>query len=158
MNKHFHIGITSLMTIFVVLCLVTFSLLSLSSSKANANYSQKVIQSSKDYFSLRNQAYLQLDQIQEELIQIDSNSSNSNDYFDQVNHLFPLKDHQYSFEISDKNSILQVTIQIDEPMINQPYYTILSMNKKNKTKWENNSGTPILFNKGELYGLYTRFN
>lgn len=155
MNKHFHIGVSSLITIFVVLCLVTFSVLSLSSSKANINYTQKRIQANQDYYNLRNQVYEKLDQIQEELIQIDSSTSTIEDYFLKVNQQFKMNQNQYNFEVSDENTILQVTIQINEPVLNQPYYTLLQINKKNKTTWENNSGTPILFNKGEfLWTIY----
>lgn len=158
MNKHFHIGVSSLITIFVVLCLVTFSVLSLSSSKANINYTQKRIQANQDYYNLRNQVYEKLDQIQEELIQIDSSTPTIEDYFLEVNQQFKMNQNQYNFEVSDENTILQVTIQINEPVLNQPYYTLLQINKKNKTTWENNSGTPILFIKENFYGLYTRFN
>lgn len=55
-KSFFNIGITSIVLIFVLLCLLTFSVLSLVSAKADYNLSRKSAQRTTDYYEAENEA------------------------------------------------------------------------------------------------------
>lgn len=58
-----NIGSSSLLVVFLVLCLVTFSTLSLSSAKSNYNFSQRLADRRTDYYEASRKAELLLDSI-----------------------------------------------------------------------------------------------
>ncbi|MBA4700845.1 MAG: hypothetical protein H2212_15595 [Ruminococcus sp.] len=65
-----NIGSSSLLVVFLVLCLVTFSTLSLSSAKSNYNFSQRLADRRADYYEASRKAELLLDSIDNVLAEI----------------------------------------------------------------------------------------
>lgn len=58
-----NIGSSSLLVVFLVLCLVTFATLSLSGAKSNYNFSQRLADRKTDYYEASRKAELLLDSI-----------------------------------------------------------------------------------------------
>lgn len=58
-----NIGSSLLLVIFLILCLVTFATLSLTSAQSNYNFSEKLANRKTDYYSASNQAERILDRI-----------------------------------------------------------------------------------------------
>lgn len=74
-----NIGTASILVIFVILCLVTFAMLSLVSSNVDYQYSKKISDRTQDYYHASNLAEEKLNQIDEKLAHIDP--INSDTYF-----------------------------------------------------------------------------
>lgn len=63
----FNIGTASMLVIFIILCLVTFSVLSVTSANNDKNYAKTIAQRTHSYYDASNQAETQLTQIDEVL-------------------------------------------------------------------------------------------
>lgn len=70
-----NIGSSLLLVIFLILCLVTFATLSLSSAQSDYNFSKKLADRKSDYYRASNQAELILDQIDGVLAETYADSS-----------------------------------------------------------------------------------
>lgn len=77
-----NIGSSSLIVIFLVLCLVTFATLSLSSSKSDYAFSSRLAERKASYYDASNKAEIILGQIDDTLVNSYENSRNS--YFSAV--------------------------------------------------------------------------
>ena len=62
-KKSLGVGTASILMIFVLLTLVTFAVLSLSSAKADSRLSEKTVQHAKQYYEAENKAELKIAQI-----------------------------------------------------------------------------------------------
>lgn len=67
-----NMGSASMLVIFLILCLVTFSILSLSSASSDYNFSKRIAERTTDYYEASNQA-------EEVLVEIDKIFANSYD-------------------------------------------------------------------------------
>ena len=59
-----HMGTSLLLSVFLILMLVVFALLTLSSAKSNQDFAQTLAQEKKDYFSACNQAERELSEME----------------------------------------------------------------------------------------------
>ena len=59
----FNIGASSLLVIFLILCLVTFAILTLTSAKSDADFAEKLAQHKTNYYAACNTAESTLDEI-----------------------------------------------------------------------------------------------
>lgn len=100
-----NIGLPSILLIFVVLCLVSFGVLSLVSANSDRKLSQKVLSRSAAYYEICNQAEEMLADVQEQLL---------NAYLicnDEASYLKMIQDipASYTFSLSDLQN-LQITL------------------------------------------------
>lgn len=65
----FNIGSSSMLVVFIILCLVTFSVLSVASANSDWKYSEKIADRTTDYYEASNKAEELLSQIDSKLKQ-----------------------------------------------------------------------------------------
>lgn len=121
LNLGLNIGSSSIIVIFVILCLVSFATLSIVSANADKKLTAKVLERTTSYYEACNKAEETLADIDETLISIYQESSNDTEYFDTVGH-----SKSYAIAISDIQ-ILQVNIEILYPETDEDtFYRITS--------------------------------
>lgn len=103
MNKkhefHISIGLSSMLLVFVVLCLVSFSVLSLVTANYDNNLSQKILDRNTSYQKICNYAESDLKQLDEKLYNIYINTTTENDYIKEANlcvleFIYPISEFQ----------------------------------------------------------------
>lgn len=104
-----NIGSSSILLIFVLLCLISFATLSIISAKADSKLSHKVLERTSAYYNACNEAEKALAGVDNTLAEIFASSKNSDEYFNTVGH-----SKSYSISISDLQT-LQVNIEILYP-------------------------------------------
>lgn len=117
-----NIGLSSILLIFVVLCMVSFGVLSIVSANADRKLSQKVLTRSLSYYEACNQAEEMLCEVDSVLHQAFISVKDSDSY-----NLFTASiPHSYSYPISDSQE-LQVVLDFPYPdSSNTPLYEIVS--------------------------------
>lgn len=116
-----NIGITSFMIVFIILCLVVFSVLSLVSAHSNLRSTQTSVEHITSYYQISSQAEYVLKDIDDKLYHLYQKSLSKQDYFDNLDSIklknIQLKiNHQdIEFEISDDKKTLQVRIEVLYP-------------------------------------------
>lgn len=114
MNKHatFHmnIGLPSMLLVFVVLCLVSFSVLSLVSANADKKLSQKVMDRNSAYYEACNEAEQMLCEMDSMLWQIYTTAKDETDFYQRA----AACQLTYMYPVSELQS-LQVTIRPHYP-------------------------------------------
>lgn len=115
------IGSSSLLVIFIILCLVSFATLSIVSANADYKLSNKVLDRTTAYYEASNQAEQQLAELDQTLRAAYANSTTAAEYFQQTGY-----DTYYLIPISDLQS-LEVKVNIVYPgKADEAYYQILS--------------------------------
>lgn len=104
-----NIGTSSILVIFVTLCLVCFATLSISSAYADYTLSKKVAGRTSDYYNACNEAYETLAEINENLKTSYLYAASDQEYFDFNGH-----STTYSVPISEIQE-LQVTLEFLYP-------------------------------------------
>ena len=104
-----NIGSASILLVFVILCLVSFAVLSIVSANANNKLSARVLERTSAYYAACNQAEQSLAGMDNTLRRIYASSDSEDAYFASVGH-----GKSYVIPISDLQS-LQVTIDILYP-------------------------------------------
>lgn len=104
-----NIGSSSILLIFVLLCLICFAALAIISAKADSKLSQKVLERTTAYYNACNEAEKALAGVDSTLADIYASSADAEAYFATVGH-----SKSYIIEISDLQS-LHVTIEILYP-------------------------------------------
>lgn len=104
-----NIGSASILLVFVILCLVSFAVLSIVSANADNKLSARVLERTSAYYAACNQAEQSLAGMDNTLRRIYASSDNEDAYFASVGH-----GKSYVIPISDLQS-LQVTIDILYP-------------------------------------------
>lgn len=104
-----NIGYSSILLIFVILCLVSFAALSIVSAKADSRLSQKVLDRTTAYYAACNEAEQALAGVDHTLADIYQTSADAEEYFSSVGH-----SKSYSITISGLQT-LQVNIEILYP-------------------------------------------
>ena len=93
-----NIGSSSILLIFVILCLVSFAALSIVSANADYKLGQKILTRTSAYYEAYNQAEKSIAAIDKTLWDVYSSSANEKDYFSTVGHeksyLIPISDLQ----------------------------------------------------------------
>ena len=121
-NFPMNIGLSSILLIFVALCLVSFSVLSIVSANADKKLSQKVLMRSLNYYEACNQAEEMLCDVDGILHQAYSSSNNAESY----RSLTASISRYYAYPISDSQE-LQITLDFPYPdTSNSALYRILS--------------------------------
>lgn len=152
------VGASSILVIFVVLCLVTFAVLSLATARADKALSSKATLHLEEYYEAQGNAYVALEQIDKTLAWL--YLENSNDYLENVNKEFsegegviPNKSEglltlSYEVFISDTQSLV-VEISVDTPKTPEDgFYTIKKWQTISKAQWQADENMPV-FNGGE---------
>lgn len=104
-----NIGSSSILLIFIVLCLVSFAALAISSAFADKNLSKRVAERTQAYYEACNLAEASLAQIDATLAAIYADSSDSESYFSTVG-----RSKTYAIPISDLQT-LEIIIEIKYP-------------------------------------------
>lgn len=73
-------GISSILTVFVVLCLITFAVLALSSARADLQYSEQTALRTSHYYEAEGRANRRLKEIDAGLLEQYNSSKTENDY------------------------------------------------------------------------------
>lgn len=105
-----NIGSASILLVFVILCLISFSVLSIVSANADSKLSGRVLERTTAYYNACNQAEQSLAGMDKTLQRIYASSESEEAYFTSVGH-----GKSYVIPISDLQS-LQVTIEILYPV------------------------------------------
>lgn len=103
------IGSSSILVIFVILCLVSFATLSIVSANADYKLSTKILDRTTAYYEAQNQAEEELAQLDSSLRGTYETASSSAEYFDITGH-----ETTFLIPVSDLQS-LEVTVQILYP-------------------------------------------
>lgn len=129
---NFNLGASSLLLIFVILSLVSFAILSLSSAVSDKKLSQISLNKNNEYYTACNSMQEYLKEVDEEYVSNFKSSKSSFDYFDKCGEprelTVPINDHQ----------ILTVEVSPLYPVQKgDPYYII--------KKWEiENNNDPTM--------------
>lgn len=111
-----NIGSASILLVFVILCLVSFAVLSIVSANADSKLSARVLERTTAYYAACNQAEQSLAGMDKTLQRMYASSDSEEAYFVAVGHgksyVIPIK--SYVIPISDLQT-LQVTIEILYP-------------------------------------------
>ncbi len=114
-----NIGSSSILLIFVVLCLISFATLSIVSANADNKLTQKVLDRTTAYYEACNQAERALAEVDATLVSVYSSSETEEEYFAVVGH-----GKSFAVPISDLQT-LQVTIDFLYPVSDEePFYRI----------------------------------
>lgn len=115
------VGSSSILVIFVILCLVSFATLSIVSANADYKLSSKVLNRSTAYYEATNQAEHSLAQLDKTLQNIYENSSSEEEYFNSVG-----ENKSFAIPISDLQT-LEICVKILYPKTaEETFYQIKS--------------------------------
>lgn len=106
---HINIGFSSILLIFVILCLVAFATLSIVSANADSKLSNKIVERSKAYYEAHNQAEINIANLDKTLTEAYAQAANEEEYFSTVGH-----NKSYMIPITDMQS-LSVNVNILYP-------------------------------------------
>jgi hypothetical protein len=116
-----HIGASSILLIFVTLCLVSFAVLSIVSANADSKLTGKVLERSEEYYNACNTAQAALATMDVALAEAYRNASTREEYYNSLGAA-----ENYSFEVSVNSSqVLSVAVQVLYPEeAGDPFYEI----------------------------------
>lgn len=118
---HVNVGSSSILLIFVILCLISFATLSIVSANADAKLSRRVAERTTAYYEACNQAQADIARIDSALAAVYADSFDEDEYFMVVGHK-----KNYMVAISDLQT-LSVTLDILYPQQEgDPFYRIAS--------------------------------
>lgn len=153
-NKHqlpIGIGISSILLIFVILCLLTFAVLSLVSANADYKLVKKNSAHTYEVYEAENSANELMDKI-DSILKSTYQSSDSSDYLKQVQQnltsldgiSFPSKD-QIAYEIKvNEHQILQVVLLLNsEIKKGDSFYQIETWKLTGTQTWEADDTLPV---------------
>lgn len=118
---HINVGSSSILLIFVILCLVSFATLSIVSANADAKLSRKVVERTTAYYEACNGAQADIASLDNTLKAIYADSFDEDEYF-----MAAGRKKTYIFPISDLQT-LSVSLDILYPEeAGEPFYHITS--------------------------------
>lgn len=125
-----NIGLSSLLIVFLILCLTTFALLALSTAKSDDTLSKKLADHRTDYYAASSQAEEILAQIDAILEQKQNQSLAGTDFSNIDNTSISINTEEnldvLSYSVPMKNDqILSIKLQITGPEESKHYYKIL---------------------------------
>lgn len=134
-----NIGSSSILLIFIVLCLVSFAALAISSAYMDKNLSIRVANRTQTYYAACNQAEDSLAQVDATLQSVYAQSENEEVYFATVG-----RNKTYAIPISDLQT-LEIIIDIHYPTEPQDtFYTIRSFRVLTTGELEMDETLPVL--------------
>lgn len=104
-----NVGSSSLLIIFVVVCLVSFAALSIVSANSDYKLTKRMAQRATDYYSACNSAYRALADIDRTLLSIYETSGSEEEFYAQTGYT-----KSFAYPVSDIQS-LRVVIEIHYP-------------------------------------------
>lgn len=146
------IGITSLVLIFVMLCLLTFSVLSLVTARADLRLSQKNAERTSAYYDAENRANDVLLSVIS-CIEEYKDSPDASVFYQKLRErldgqngiLFTGADSLEYEVLLDKEQLLSVSLEISyETYDDGSHYRILAWNTVSTHEWESDGGLPLL--------------
>lgn len=133
------IGSSSILVIFVILCLVSFATLSIVSANADYKLSSKILDRTTAYYAAVNRVEYELAQLDGLLQQTYESSSSIADYFDTAG-----EEASFLIPVSDLQS-LEVTVQILYPESPEgSYYQIASRKILTTQELDYESTLPVI--------------
>lgn len=134
-------GTSTLLLIFVSLCLLTFAVLSFLSARADQNLSRKTAERTSAYYEACNQAEDRLGEADQMLEKIWQETANEKAYFQAVRETFEDMDfdeesHMLSFSVPLADTqVLTVTLKLRMPESGSTFYTITGWKTINTAGW-----------------------
>ena len=137
---HVNVGSSSILLIFVILCLISFATLSIVSANADAKLSRRVVERTTAYYEACNQAQTDIANIDDTLAAVYADCFDEEEYFMAVG-----QKKTYSVTISDLQT-LSVTLDILYPQQDgDPFYRITSWQViTDSSDAEEEEGSPLL--------------
>lgn len=118
---HINVGSSSILLIFVILCLISFATLSIVSANADAKLSNRVAERTSAYYTACNQVQADIASMDDTLAAVYADCLDEEDYYLAVGHK-----KSYTIPMSDLQT-LSVTLDILYPANSgDPYYRITS--------------------------------
>ena len=134
-------GTSTLLLIFVSLCLLTFAVLSFLSARADQNLSRKTAERTSAYYEACNQAEDRLGEADQMLEKIWQETANEKAYFQAVRETFEDLDFDeesrmlsFSVPLTD-TQVLTVTLKLRTPESGSTFYTISGWKTVNTAEW-----------------------
>ena len=148
-----NVGASSLLVIFVLLCLVTFSVLSLVSANADRKLSEKTAQHTTEYYTASNRAEEYLKQIDDALLALYQSAESKEEYFARLPALSSSLEVPgltweedrlgYAVPVSEKQ-LLRVTLAVLYPEAEgDAFYRVLSWKLEAAAPWEETDSLPL---------------
>lgn len=143
-----NIGIISFVMIFIILCMITFAILSLASAKSNNESNLKSVLHKEEYYQLSNQGEDVLQKIDDFLYQKYLSSTSKEEYFNYLNDIkildstISIEEHIIRFNCSSKLQKLYVEIEILYP--GKQLYTILTWKIESNKEWNPDNNINVL--------------
>lgn len=133
-----NIGLSSLLLIFTVLCLVSFATLSIASAIADKRLNDKVISNTKAYYTACGSAEDKLQDIDETLYGYYSSGASDKEYFDKTG-----KNISFAIPVTDTQS-LNIKLDILYPDDSSgPFYRIISWKTVNTGSLDLDTSLPV---------------
>lgn len=134
-----NIGSSSLLMIFVVLCLVSFATLSIVSANADKKLSAKVAEHSAAYYDACNQAEQKIAQIDASLQSAYENAADENEYYEQVGRAI-----SFAIPVTDVHT-LNINLEILYPeSVQGSFYKIVTYNLTPTGTLELDESLPVM--------------
>ena len=134
-------GTSTLLLIFVSLCLLTFAVLSFLSARADQNLSRKTAERTSAYYEACNQAEDRLGETDRMLEKLWQETANEKAYFQAVREAFEDMDFDeesrmlsFSVPLTD-TQVLTVTLKLRTPESGSTFYTISGWKTVNTAEW-----------------------
>lgn len=134
-------GTSTLLLIFVSLCLLTFAVLSFLSARADQNLSRKTAERTSAYYEACNQAEDRLGETDRMLEKLWQETTNEKAYFQAVRETFEDMDFDeesrmlsFSVPLTD-TQVLTVTLKLRMPESGSTFYTISGWKTVNTAEW-----------------------
>jgi hypothetical protein len=116
-----NIGLPSIMLIFVVLCLVSFGVLSLVSANADRKLSQKVLDRQKDYYEASNEAQEMLASVDDALHTAYNSAGSRDEYISLISDIPTV----YTYDVGDIQTLRIVLSYLYPSTSDEPLYQIM---------------------------------
>lgn len=158
-KKHtfLNIGTSSILLVFVLLCLVTFAILSIVNANMDYQLSKKNAEHTSAYYQADQKAKQELAEI-DDILYSEYKSQTFSDAESYYTHVIKVlsdagtytfdQDHStpriyYQVPITD-NQILNVTLELHFPtQTGEQFYRILTWNSQSDSRWEPESNVPV---------------
>ena len=133
------VGLSSLLLIFTVLCLVSFATLSIASANADKKLNDKIISGTASYYTACNKAEDKLADIDNTLYEYYSSGLSAIEYFDKAG-------KQISFAVTvSSTQTLNIELDILYPSKeDEPFYKITSWKVENTASLDLDTSLPVI--------------
>ena len=150
-------GLSTILLVFVMLCLIVFSVLSLSTARADLEMSQKVADRTKAYYQAQSRASERLKAIDAVLARQYNETDKKASYLQGAQTVLRQEQDLSVTEMENGQGLLcvytepinetqqlRVELQITEPEKEEAYVQILSWEAEQTEEWNGDTGLPVL--------------